>query len=79
LAAFRVPLIDNTVAVVVEAVAYLGGGLNVLNALQRSAQTGQRSRIADAGLTRAARNAPTRIPLIHDAVAVVVQAVAYFL
>src|SRR5437867_2282430 len=73
---WQVPVVDDPIAVVVQAVAHLRAGADVPEAAQRPAVAVHSSRAADSRILRRARGADLRIVLVDQAVAVVVQAVA---
>lgn len=73
-----IAFIDGAVAIVVDAVTDLGGGVVVAIADNRAGRTGRRSSRANTLLTGIASDAAARIAVVDGTIAIVIQAVTDF-
>ena len=76
--ATRIAVIDSGIAIVVEAIAYLGGRHRVLIAHDAAPRTRRGSSRTNSRLTGIARRTPARIAIVDGAIAIVVETVAAF-
>jgi len=77
-AAAGIAVVDDTIAIVIEAVTRFHRGVIVTIANDRAICTRCRSGRTNTGLSRIARHSAARIAVIDDAIAIVVEAIAYF-
>jgi hypothetical protein len=77
-AATGVAVVHGAIAIVIEAVARFSRGVDVAVADDCAARARRRSIRANTLLTRGARRPAARIAIVHDAVAIVVEAIARF-
>jgi hypothetical protein len=74
--ATRIAIVGGAIAIVIEAVACLGGRIVVAIASDHAVRTRRRSSRANAALSGAARQSAARVAVVDGAIAIVIEAVA---